>query len=93
MKFRQNLVKFQRNLRRKLSKFDVLFFFSFFLPLKNAKNSKICDEILLKFSGRSGAKECKSCRAQKMLQNAPFLAIVAVDTDENEPPKVRQLDN
>ena len=40
-----------------------------------------------------GAKECKSCRAQKMLQNAPFLAIVAVDTDENEPPKVRQLDN
>ena len=40
-----------------------------------------------------GAKECKSCRAQKMLQNAPFLAIVAVDTDENEPSKVRQLDN
>ena len=31
-----------------------------------------------------GAKECKSCRAQKMLQNAAFLAIVAVDTDENE---------
>ena len=28
-----------------------------------------------------------------MLQNAPFLAIVAVDTDENEPSKVRQLDN
>ena len=33
------------------------------------------------------------CSAKKMLQNAPFLAIVAVDTDENEPPKVRQLDN
>ena len=28
-----------------------------------------------------------------MLQNAPTLAIVAVDTDENEPSKVRQLDN
>ena len=28
-----------------------------------------------------------------MLQNAPFLAIVAVDTEENEPSKVRQLDN
>ena len=28
-----------------------------------------------------------------MLQNAPLLAIVAVDTDENEPSKVRQLDN
>ena len=40
-----------------------------------------------------GAKECRSCRAKKMLQNAPFLAIVAVHTDENEPPKVRQLDN
>ena len=54
---------------------------------------KIRDENLLNFSGRSGAKACKSCRAQKVLQNAPFLAIVAVDTDENEPPKVRQLDN
>ena len=38
-----------------------------------------------------GAKEYNSCRAQKMkmLQNAPFLAIVAVDTDENEPSEVR----
>ena len=60
---------------------------------KLRKKCKICDENLLNFSGRSGAKECKSCRAQKMLQNAPFLAIVAVDTDENEPPKVRQLDS
>ena len=65
--------------------------FKFFF--KNcAKINELCDENLLNFSGRSGAKECKSCRAQKMLQNAPFLAIVAVDTDENEPPKVRQLD-
>ena len=28
-----------------------------------------------------------------MLQNASLLAIVAVDTEENEPSKVRQLDN
>ena len=75
------------------------FFFSFFRALfdvlswKIAKKCKICGENLLNFSDRSGAKECKSCRAQKMLQNAPFLAIVAVDTDENEPSKVRQLDN
>ena len=27
-------------------------------------------------------------RSKKMLQNASFLAIVAVDTAENEPPKV-----
>ena len=40
-----------------------------------------------------GAKAYKSCRAQKMLQNAPFLAIVAVHTDESKPSKVRQLDN
>ena len=50
-------------------------------------------ENLLNFSGRRGAKVCKSCRAKKTLQNAPFLAIVAVDTDDNELPKVRQLDN
>ena len=81
MKFRQNLVKFQRNLERKLSKFDIF-------VEKLRKNCKIYDEHLLNFSGRSGAKECKSCRVQKMLQNAAFLAIVAVDTDENEPSKV-----
>ena len=33
------------------------------------------------------------CRSRKMLQNASFLAIVAVDTDENEPSKARQLDS
>ena len=37
---------------------------------------------------RSGAKECKSCRSRKMLQNEPLVAIVAVDTAENEPLKV-----
>jgi len=50
-------------------------------------------ENLLNFSGRRGAKEFTPRRALKMLQDAPFLAIVAVDTDENEPSKVRQLDS
>ena len=36
----------------------------------------------------SGAKECRSCRARKMLKNAPTLAIVAVHTEENEPPRI-----
>ena len=35
-----------------------------------------------------GAKECKSCRSQKMLQNEPLVAIEAVGTAENEPLKV-----
>ena len=61
------------------------------------KFSKKCKKksrsFLLKIWDLSGAKECKSCRSRKMLQNAAFLAIVAVHTDENEPSKVRQLDN
>ena len=90
-----------------------MFFFE-----KLRKNCKICDENLLKFSGRSGAKEfsfrlvsawffpvvfyltdskgakdTNLVELKKILQNAPSLAIVPVDTDENEPPKVRQLDN
>ena len=36
----------------------------------------------------SGAKECRSCRARKMLKNAPTLAIVAVHTEENEPSRI-----
>ena len=43
---------------------------------------------ICKFWDRSGSKECKSCRSRKMLQNASLLAIVAVDTAENEPSKV-----
>ena len=43
---------------------------------------------LLKFCELSGAKECKSCRSRKILKNAPTLAIVAVDTAENEPLKI-----
>ena len=34
---------------------------------------------------------CKSCRSRKILKNA--LAIVAVDTAENGPSKVRQVTN
>ena len=74
---------------------------------KLRKIAKFVTQNLLNVSGRrgvffpvvfystdsKGAKEFKPCRASKMLQNAPFLAIVAVDTDENEPSKVRQLDN
>ena len=43
---------------------------------------------LLKFRGLSGAKAKESCRSRKILKNAPLLAIVAVDTAENEPLKV-----
>ena len=52
------------------------------------KNLKNFDEVLLNFRDWSGAKESKSCRSRKMLQNASFLAIVAVDTADNEPSKV-----
>ena len=45
---------------------------------------KIVTRFLLKFENLSGAKECRSRRSRKMLQNAPTLAIVAVDTEENE---------
>ena len=55
---------------------------NFFIPAKNL------DDFLLKFRDLSGAKECKSCRSRKMLQNEPLVAIVAVDTAENEPLKV-----
>ena len=43
---------------------------------------------LLKVCVQSGAKMWKSCRFRKIWKNAPFLAIVAVDTAENEPLKV-----
>ena len=50
--------------------------------------AKKFDGLLLEFWGASGAKAKKSCRARKMLKNEPTLAIVAVDTEENEPLKV-----
>ena len=53
-----------------------------------AKFWKKFDEFLLKFWDLSGAKDCKSCRSRKTLQNDYLVAIVAVDTAENEPYKV-----
>ena len=47
--------------------------------------AKKFDSFLLEFWSVSGAKAKKSCRARKMLKNEPTLAIVAVDTEENEP--------
>ena len=52
---------------------------------------KILASFLLKFWVQSGAKGWKSCRSRKIWKNAPFLAIVAVDTAENEPSKVCPL--
>ena len=52
------------------------------------KNREHFDSRILNFCYFSGAKECKSCRSRKMLQNAPFLAMRGVDTAENEPSKV-----
>ena len=46
------------------------------------------DNFYLEFCGFSGTKAKKSCRSRKILKNASFLAIVAVDTAENEPLKV-----
>ena len=62
---------------------------------KITKIAKKCEKMrnLLKFRFWSGAKECKSCRSRKILKNAPTLAIVAVDTAENGPSKVRQVTN
>ena len=53
-----------------------------------AKILKKFDEVLLNFRDWSGAKESKSCRSRKMQQNEYLVAIVAVDTAENEPLKV-----
>ena len=58
------------------------------LTIHDSISQKKLDVFLLKFCCVSGAKAKKSCRARKILKNAPFLAIVAVDTAENEPLKV-----
>ena len=39
-------------------------------------------------SEKKGAKECKSCRSRKTLQNEYLVAKIGVDTAENEPSKV-----
>ena len=53
----------------------------------NFIRAKFWTGFLLKLWNLSGAKAHKSCRSRKMLKNASFLAIVAVDTAENEPLK------
>ena len=50
------------------------------------QNHQNCDVFSVEFLDLSGAKDRKSCR--QMLKNAPTLAIVAVDTEENEPLKI-----
>ena len=52
------------------------------------KNDKIVTTFLLKFWDLSGAKVWKSCRSRKSWKNEYLVAIVAVDTAENGPPKV-----
>ena len=56
-----------------------------FISFHSAKKKR---RFLLKYLDLSGAKECKSCRSRKMLQNESLVDIVAVDTAENEPLQV-----
>ena len=51
-------------------------------------SGKNLDGFLLKFCDLSGAKVWKSCRSRKSWKNEYLVAIVAVDTAENGPPKV-----
>ena len=81
VKFRQIFIKICSKTREIDSKF--------------AKNDEICwkncknkNEKLTNIWVWSGAKEWESCRSRKMWKNAPTLALVAVDTAENGPPKV-----
>ena len=83
--FLWNSGKISSNFRRKIAKFiekrewNEMNFFHM---------AEIFDEFLLKFWDLSGAKECKSCRSRKTWKNDYLVAIVAVDTAENEPFKV-----
>ena len=54
--------------------------------LQNHK--KKIDELLLKYSGLSGAEACKSSRSRQELSNEYLLAKFGLDTEENEPCKV-----
>ena len=56
------------------------------------KNDKIVTTFLLKFCDLSGAKDCKSCRSRKIQQNEYLVAIVAVHTAENGPPKFGEIE-
>ena len=85
--FRPNSIKFSRKdyqiHRQQMTKIGMKMKWNemkwnFILPKK-------FHDFLMKFWGLSGAKAKESCRSRKILKNAPFLAIVAVDTAENEP--------
>ena len=54
----------------------------------HSKMKKMWQLFLLKFWDLSGAKVWKSCRSRKSWKNEYLVAIVAVDTAENGPPKV-----
>ena len=85
MKFRQNFIKIWKK-NRSLDLENENFELNNLLKL--FKNDKIVTTFLLKFCDLSGAKDCKSCRSRKIQQNEYLVAIVAVDTAENGPPKV-----
>ena len=85
VKFRQNFIKISKkntNFHAFFMKFELNKLFNLF------KNDKIVTTFLLKFWDLSGAKVWKSCRSRKSWKNEYLVAIVAVDTAENGPPKV-----
>ena len=85
VKFRQNFIKISKkntNFHAFFMKFELNKLFRLF------KNDKIVTTFLLKFWDLSGAKVWKSCRSRKSWKNEYLVAIVAVDTAENGPPKV-----
>ena len=85
VKFRQNFIKISKkntNFHAFFMKFELNKLFNLF------KNDKIVTTFLLKFWDLSGAKVWKSCRSRKSWKNEYLVAIVAVDTAENEPLKV-----
>ena len=62
--------------------------FSWSICQKIVKNQKMYCWNFAKNWAWSGAKGFECCRSRKIWKNAPTLAIVAVDTAENEPSKV-----
>ena len=83
--FLRNSGKFSSNFRRKIADFIEKREWKMKFHFHSGKN---LDGFLLKFWNLSGAKECKSCRSRKSWKNEYLVAIVAVDTAENEPLKV-----
>ena len=80
MKFHQTLSK---NHRKELKKNKFL--------QNLPKNAKKFDENFLKYSGLSGAKACKSCRARQELSNEYFLANLASIQKRTSPIKFAHL--